>query len=203
MEITERAAQESVQSVHTRKANTFLPGGRAHTMSYHRHTQYCTGILGHHRGGSPASSNSFRAKRRCHWLIFGQSFMRSSLIPRLTKHCAVTCLVSRATWPCIWSVGGVRLSVAMPDGRALITVSYVSEWWAANAHFWSSFGISFFMPAWGNDSLIRETDTADQMKGKFINLHSCFRQLHLSVSLSMEIDYIIASSSLTWRNLFT
>lgn len=35
------------------KANMFLLGGKAYTMKYQSHTQYCTSILGHHRGVQP------------------------------------------------------------------------------------------------------------------------------------------------------
>lgn len=79
------------------------------------------------------------------WLERASHLCTFPLIPQLTKHCAVSvsdmlCLSGHLDMHLVSQ--GVCLSVAVPDGRALITVSYVSKSRAANADFWGSFDVS-------------------------------------------------------------
>lgn len=62
------------------KANMLLLGGKACTTKYNSHTQYCTSILGHHRGVQPFSLTERGQKQLHHWLIVGQKEPVSSVL---------------------------------------------------------------------------------------------------------------------------
>lgn len=107
----------------------FLLGGKAYTMMHGSLMQYCTSILGLHQGVQPLS-NSVRAEQLHHWLVSGQRepvssalFLSSHNYPNTDSD--MLCLSGHLDTHLVSQ--GVGLSIAMPDGCALITTSYATN----------------------------------------------------------------------------
>lgn len=128
-----RSALDSVQSVHTSKSKHDSAGRK----SFHNEVSQPHAILYKDSGAPSGGSNLFqqregKAAPSLANLRAGenQSSPHSPLIPQLTKHCAVSvsdmlCLSGHLDMHLVSQ--GVRLSIAAPDGRALITASHVSK----------------------------------------------------------------------------
>lgn len=124
--------------------------------------QYCTGILGHHWGVRPFPTVLGQGSLIIGSALAGdiQSFLCFALIPHLTKHAAahvpdMLCLSGHLDIHLVSQ--GACPSISLPDGRALITPSYVSPSGAANADSRATFEAS-----------VARCCRARQMKRRFV-----------------------------------
>lgn len=142
------SALDSVQSVHTSKSKHVSAGRKKLTQwSITATRNTVQGFWVTIRGSNLFQQREGKAAPSLAnlWLERASHLCTFPLIPQLTKHCAVSvsdmlCLSGHLDMHLVSQ--GVCLSVAVPDGRALITVSYVSKSWAANADFWGSLDVS-------------------------------------------------------------
>lgn len=157
-------------------------------------------ILYKHSGapsGGPTFSNSARPMRHRHRLIWGRSEPVSSALSLASHNFPNAALVGVRDMLCLSGhldmhlVGrGVRLSIAAPDGCALITVCVKFHKRAKRANFCGSF---WSLPSAVNEMLIRVMGTADNKKGKLITVHSSFRSLLHSAPLPVLMEKLYKS----------
>lgn len=150
--------------------------------------QYCTRILGHHRGVQPFS-NSVRGEGEAApslaelWPGDIQSFLRFPLIPQSNQTARRShlwyALFIRPPGRASGRPGSRPVNISARWTRINNCASCVSQSWAASCdfcgHFWGKKRpLSRWVPL--NEMLIKgRREEQEDQKGKLITLHSCFQ----------------------------